>query len=141
MTVMDIDELSENFELLDNWEDKYRYLIDLGEKLPPFAEQYRTEEWKVSGCQSQVWLVPSVAEKDGESRLTFTGDSDAAIVRGLIAVVLMLFSGKSREEILSLDVPAVFARLGLSDHLSPSRRNGLGAMVEKIRYYASKGYA
>jgi len=138
---MDIDELSENFELLDNWEDKYRYLIDLGEKLPPFAEQYRTEEWKVSGCQSQVWLVPSVAEKDGESRLTFTGDSDAAIVRGLIAVVLMLFSGKSREEILSLDVPAVFARLGLSDHLSPSRRNGLGAMVEKIRYYASKGYA
>lgn len=138
---MDIDELSENFELLDNWEDKYRYLIDLGEKLPPFAEQYRTEEWKVSGCQSQVWLVPSVAEKDGESRLTFTGDSDAAIVRGLIAVVLMLFSGKSREEILSLDVPAVFAQLGLSDHLSPSRRNGLGAMVEKIRYYASKGYA
>lgn len=138
---MDIDELSENFELLDNWEDKYRYLIDLGEKLPPFAEQHRTEEWKVSGCQSQVWLVPSVAEKDGESRLTFAGDSDAAIVRGLIAVVLMLFSGKSREEILSLDVPAVFARLGLSDHLSPSRRNGLGAMVEKIRFYASKGYA
>lgn len=138
---MDIDELSENFELLDNWEDKYRYLIDLGEKLPPFAEQYRTEEWKVSGCQSQVWLVPAVVKTDGENRLTFAGDSDAAIVRGLIAVVLMLFSGKSREEILSLDVPAVFARLGLSDHLSPSRRNGLGAMVEKIRYYASKGYA
>ena len=101
---MDIDELSENFELLDDWEDKYRYLIDLGEKLPHFA-----------------------------------GDSDAAIVRGLIAVVLTVFDGKTREEILSLDVAAVFARLGLADHLSPSRRNGLGAMVEKIRFYASEG--
>ena len=130
---MDIDELSENFELLDDWEDKYRYLIDLGEKLPPFAEECRTDEWKVSGCQSQVW-------REGNNvRLHFVGDSDAAIVRGLIAVVLTVFDGKTREEILSLDVAAVFARLGLADHLSPSRRNGLGAMVEKIRFYASEG--
>ena len=83
---MDIDELSENFELLDDWEDKYRYLIDLGEKLPPFAEECRTDEWKVSGCQSQVWLVPSFVREGNDVRLHFAGDSDAAIVRGLIAV-------------------------------------------------------
>ena len=106
---MDIDELSENFELLDDWEDKYRYLIDLGEKLPPFAEECRTDEWKVSGCQSQVWLVPSFVREGNNVRLHFAGDSDAAIVRGLIAVVLTVFDGKTREEILSLDVAAVFA--------------------------------
>lgn len=100
---MDIDELSENFELLDDWEDKYRYLIDLGEKLPPFAEECRTDEWKVSGCQSQVWLVPSFVREGNNVRLHFVGDSDAAIVRGLIAVVLTVFDGKTREEILSLD--------------------------------------
>jgi Fe-S metabolism associated sufE len=136
---MDIDELSENFELLEDWEDKYRYLIDLGEKLPPFEEEFRTDEWKISGCQSQVWLVPFFTLERNALRLDFAGDSDAAIVRGLIAVVLTVFNGKTREEILSLDVAAVFARLGLADHLSPSRRNGLGAMVEKIRFYASEG--
>ncbi len=136
---MDIDELSENFELLDDWEDKYRYLIDLGEKLPPFPDEYRTDEWKVSGCQSQVWLKPSFASAEGNGRLQFVGDSDAAIVRGLIAVVLVVFGDKTREDILTLDVSAVFSRMGLADHLSPSRRNGLGAMVEKIRFYALKG--
>ena len=105
---MDIDELSENFELLDDWEDKYRYLIDLGEKLPPFAEECRTDEWKVSGCQSQVWLVPSFVREGNNVRLHFAGDSDAAIVRGLIAVVLTVFDGKTREEILSLDVAAAW---------------------------------
>lgn len=136
---MDIDELSENFELLEDWEDKYRYLIDLGEKLPLFEEEFRTDEWKVSGCQSQVWLVPSFAREGDAVRLRFAGDSDAAIVRGLIAVVLTIFDGKTADEILALDVAAVFARLGLADHLSPSRRNGLSAIVEKIRFYASKG--
>ena len=95
---MDIDELSENFELLDDWEDKYRYLIDLGEKLPPFAEECRTDEWKVSGCQSQVWLVPEY--KDG--RIHFRGDSDAVIVRGLIAIVLIVYNDKSPSEIKTL---------------------------------------
>ncbi len=136
---MDINELSENFELLDNWEDKYRYLIDLGEKLPPFDEKYRTEEWKISGCQSQVWLVPAFSGNGVDACINFSGDSDAAIVRGLIAVVLTVFDGKSRQEILSLDVAALFARLGLEEHLSPSRRNGLGAMVDKIRFYAAQG--
>ncbi len=130
---MDINELIENFELLDDWEDKYRYIIDLGAGLPPLEDRFRTEEWKVRGCQSQVWLVPE--KKDG--RLFFKGDSDAAIVKGIISVVLTIFSGKTPEEILQVDVDSLFGRLGLEEHLSPSRRNGLGAMTEKIRYYAS----
>lgn len=130
---MDINELIENFELLDDWEDKYRYIIDLGAGLPPLEDRFRTEEWKVRGCQSQVWLVPE--KKDG--RLFFKGDSDAAIVKGIISIVLTIFSGKTPEEILQVDVDSLFGRLGLQEHLSPSRRNGLGAMTEKIRYYAS----
>lgn len=130
---MDINELIENFELLDDWEDKYRYIIDLGAGLPPLEDRFRTEEWKVRGCQSQVWLVPE--KKDG--RLFFKGDSDAAIVKGIISVVLTIFSGKTPEEILQVDIDSLFGRLGLQEHLSPSRRNGLGAMTEKIRYYAS----
>lgn len=130
---MDINELIENFELLDDWENKYRYIIDLGAGLPPLEDRFRTEEWKVRGCQSQVWLVPE--KKDG--RLFFKGDSDAAIVKGIISVVLTIFSGKTPEEILQVDVDSLFGRLGLEEHLSPSRRNGLGAMTEKIRYYAS----
>ena len=85
---MSIDELIENFEFLDSWEDKYRYIIELGEKLPPLDDKFKTDEWKVRGCQSQVWLVPSV--KDGV--ISFAGDSDAAIVKGLIAVVLMIYN-------------------------------------------------
>jgi len=136
--VMDIAELIDNFELLDDWEDKYRYLIDLGSKLPPFDEACRSEEWKVSGCQSQVWLVPVFDHGEAETRLRFQGDSDAAIVKGLIAVVLTLFNGKTCQEILHFDVAGTFARLGLQEHLSPSRRNGLHSMVEKIRLYAAK---
>lgn len=133
---MNIEELSENFELLDDWEDKYRYLIDLGEKLPPLSDEYKNDNWIVSGCQSQVWLVPSF---DAKGKITFAGDSDAAIVRGLIAVVLTIFNGKTKDEIEAVDVPSIFARLGLEEHLSPSRRNGLNAMIEKIRLYATKG--
>ena len=132
---MDIDELSENFELLDDWEDKYRYLIDLGEKLPPFAEECRTDEWKVSGCQSQVWLVPKY--KDG--RIHFRGDSDAVIVRGLIAIVLIVYNDKSPSEIKNIAIEDIFAKLGLQDNLSPSRRNGLMSMVNKIKFYAEQG--
>lgn len=130
---MDIDELIENFELLEDWEDKYRYIIDLGTKLEPLDAAYKTEEWKVRGCQSQVWLVPS---KEG-GRLHFNGDSDAMIVKGLIAIVMMIYSDKSPAEIKSIAVEDIFAKLGLSEHLSPSRRNGLIAMTEKIKYYAN----
>lgn len=130
---MDINELTENFDLLDDWEDKYRYIIDLGGKLPPLEDKFHTEEWKVRGCQSQVWLVPE--KKD--DKLFFKGDSDAAIVKGIISIVLTIFSGKTSEEIKALDIEALFKQLGLQEHLSPSRRNGLSAMTEKIRYYAA----
>ncbi len=135
---MDINELSENFELLDDWEDKYRYLIDLGEKLPPLEEKYKTDDWKVSGCQSQVWLVPEFSETAGERLLSFRGDSDAAIVRGLIAVVLTMFNRQTAARIRDFDAFAALSRLGLQEHLSPSRRNGLTAMIEKIRLYAAE---
>lgn len=129
---MDIEELIDNFEILDDWEDKYRYIIDLGSKLAPLPDSFKTEEWKVRGCQSQVWLVPE--KKDGH--LFFIGESDAAIVKGLIAIVLMIFSGRTVAEIKALDIDAIFRRLGLEEHLSPSRRNGLISMAAKIKYYA-----
>lgn len=130
---MDIEELAENFELLDDWEDKYRYIIDLGEKLPPLPAEFHTDEWKVQGCQSQVWLVP---EKQGD-KLLFKGDSDAIIVKGIIAIVLMIFSGHTAQEIKAINIEEIFNRLNLREHLSPSRRNGLAAMTEKILHYAN----
>ncbi|MGN0913616.1 MAG: SufE family protein [Alphaproteobacteria bacterium] len=129
---MNIEELTENFELLEDWEDKYRYIIDLGEKLPPLDEKFKTEKWKVRGCTSQVWLVPEI--KNGI--ISFKGDSDAAIVKGIISIVLMIFSNKSAQAIKEIAVENIFAKLGLEEHLSPSRRNGLVSMVEKIRFYA-----
>lgn len=132
---MPIDELIENFELLDDWEDKYRYLIDLGAKLPPLEEKFKTDEWKVVGCQSQVWLVPDLSDREN---VAFRGDSDAAIVKGLIFVVLSIFNHRSEKELKEVAVEDIFAKMGLEEHLSPSRRNGLNAMVEKIRFYAQK---
>lgn len=134
---MNITELIENFDLLEDWEDKYRYIIDLGEKLPPLSAKFKTQDWKISGCQSQVWLVPEVKEVAGIKYIDFQGDSDAAIVRGIIAIVLSIFAHKSAQEIKEIAVDDIFVKLGLSEHLSPSRRNGLAAMTDKIRYYAS----
>lgn len=131
---MTIEELIENFEFLDSWEDKYRYIIELGEKLTPLTLELHTDEWKVKGCQSQVWLVP---EKHASGNLSFTGDSDAMIVKGLIAIVLMIYNNKSAAEIKSIMINDIFSQLGLQEHLTPSRRNGLEAMVEKIKYYAN----
>lgn len=130
---MPIEELIENFEILDDWEDKYRYLIDLGEKLPPLEENCKTDAWKVVGCQSQVWLVPDFYD---DGTISFRGDSDAMIVRGLIFVVLSIFNHKSKKEIKEIEVNNIFVKMGLEEHLSPSRRNGLSAMVEKIKFYA-----
>ena len=134
---MDIDELVDNFALLVDWEDKYRYIIDLGSKLPPLDEKYKTDDWKVRGCQSQVWLVPEVREINGEKILDFKGDSDAAIVKGIVAIILSIYSNKSAQMIKSVAVGDIFAKLGLEEHLSPSRRNGLASMNEKIKYYAN----
>lgn len=130
---MTIEELIENFEFLDSWEDKYRYIIELGEKLPPLAPEFHSDEWKVKGCQSQVWLVPE--NKCGI--INFQGDSDAMIVKGLIAIVLTIYNGKTAEQINNIDIDAIFTELGLREHLSPSRRNGLESMIEKIRHYGS----
>lgn len=128
-----IDSIIEDFELLDNWDDRYRYLIELGRKLPPFPEDERTEATKVQGCASQVWLVSRQDDAAPDSRLDFLGDSDAHIVRGLIAILLALYSGRPAAEIARTDPAPVFERIGLKDHLTPQRSNGLRAMVERIR--------
>jgi cysteine desulfuration protein SufE len=128
------DEIVDNFSLLDEWEDRYRYVIELGSTLNPLPETERTEVNKVLGCASQVWLITTVSPTTGNGPvLTFTGDSDAHIVRGLIAILFAMFSGKRSDEILKADVPAMFECLGLRDHLTPQRSNGLRSMVERIR--------
>lgn len=127
-----IDNLIENFSFFDDWEEKYQYLIELGERLPPLDEKYKTDEFKVSGCQSQVWLVPIF--KDGN--LSFIADSDAIMVKGIIVVLLAIYANKSVKEIKEIEVEDFFAKLGLGEHLSPSRRNGMMSMVDKIRFYA-----
>lgn len=133
---MDIDELGDTFELLGDWEERYRYLIELGRTLPPMPEAEKDEAHKVRGCMSQVWLAHS--REDGPPlRLAFRGDSDAHIVKGLIALLLGLTSGKTPREILDLDIRAIFTRLGLEEHISMNRRNGFYAMVERIRQMAA----
>jgi cysteine desulfuration protein SufE len=130
-----VDELLEEFSLLDDWEERYRHVIALGRQLPPFPPEARTEANRVSGCVSQVWLAAN--ETPGpERRLTFLADSDAHIVRGLAAILLRIFSDRTPEEIRSADPEAVFKALGLDEHLSPQRANGLRAMTERIRALA-----
>lgn len=133
---MKIEELIENFELLDDWEDRYRYIIDLGSKLTPLDDKFKNDDWKVRGCQSQVWLVPEVKSENGCKYIDFSGDSDAAIVRGIVAIVMMVFAHKTPQEIKQIEVDEIFAKMGLQEHLSPSRRNGLVSMTQKIRFYA-----
>ncbi len=123
------EELIENFSFLEDWEDKYRYLIELGEKLPPMPDTEKTPENKVDGCMSQVWISYVVQE----GKFYFNMDSDAHIVRGLEAVLYTLVNGKTAEEIKIVDIEAVFNDLGLSEHLSPTRRNGFAGMVARIK--------
>ncbi|WP_417483012.1 SufE family protein [Maricaulis sp.] len=126
----EVEDLVEEFDLLDDWEQRYRYLIDMGKALPALPEAERTEESRVKGCVSQVWLIVEPGENDC---LEFRADSDAHIVRGLAALLLRLYSGRSREEILSVDAREVLGRIGLSEHLSPQRSNGLNSMIGRIR--------
>ncbi len=131
---MSIDEILDNFALLDEWDDRYRYIIELGRGLAPLPEEARTDANKVRGCASQVWLRTDVSPDGGDGPvLTFAGDSDAHIVRGLIAILFALYSGKSARQIAGLDPFATFDRLGLREHLTPQRSNGLRSMVERIR--------
>lgn len=134
----DFDEIQETFALLDEWEDRYRYVIELGRALPELPESARTPATKVDGCASQVWLSPRVdTGSDGETRLYFDGDSDAHIVRGLIAVLRAMLSGRTLQEIQSADPLARFAEIGLEGALSAQRANGLRAMVERIARLAA----
>jgi cysteine desulfuration protein SufE len=128
-----IDDIVANFELLDDWEDRYRYLIELGRDMPPLPEGARTDANKVQGCASQVWLDSSLESGGGEPVLRLEGDSDAHIVRGLVALIVALYSGRRAADAIALDAPALFSRLGLSEHLTPQRSNGVRAMVERIR--------
>src|SRR5579875_2180252 len=126
----DLEDLAAEFDLLGDWEERYRHIIDLGRSLEPLGDAERSDSNKVRGCASQVWLV---AERRGDGRLHFRGDSDAHIVRGLIAVVLRLFSDRAPEAILASDPLAAFERLGLKGALSSQRANGLAAMMARIR--------
>jgi cysteine desulfuration protein SufE len=131
---MTIDDIKDNFALLDEWDDRYRYVIELGRTLAPMAAEDHSAENKVNGCASQVWLARSVIrDASGAELLHYVGDSDAHIVRGLIAILLVLYSDKPPAKILETDALAVFAQLGLGEHLTPQRSNGFRAMVERIR--------
>lgn len=132
---MQIEELIENFGVLDDWEDRYKYLIDLGRALEPLHDTERTPETKVRGCASQVWLVTD--RRTPEGPMHFRGDSDAHIVRGLIAVLLAIYSGHTPQEIQAIDERKFFAELGLNDHLTPQRSNGLASMVARIKAEAA----
>jgi cysteine desulfuration protein SufE len=131
---MTTDEIIENFALLDEWDDRYRYVIELGRSLAPLSERDRRDANKVQGCASQVWLATTVQPNgQGGPVLSFVGDSDAHIVRGLIAILFAIYSGKHAREILATDAVALFERLGLREHLTPQRSNGFRSMVERIK--------
>ena len=137
-----IDEIVENFTLLDQWDDRYRYVIELGRTLPPLPESAHNEANKVRGCASQVWLLTHVKpDGAGGPTLTFDGDSDAHIVRGLIAIVIALYSGKRAKEILETDALDLFDRIGMREGLTPQCSNGLRSMVERIRAEAKAALA
>ncbi|MEM1161349.1 MAG: SufE family protein [Pseudomonadota bacterium] len=133
----EFEEIVESFELFDDWEDRYRYVIDLGKEMPALPDDRRTEAAKVNGCASQVWLVPDLKPGANGGVLTFRGDSDAMIVRGLIAVLIALISGQSVEHVRGMDIRAELARLGLDQALSAQRSNGLRAMVSRIEDIAA----
>lgn len=131
MTDTTIDSIRQDFEFLDDWEERYRYIIDLGAALEPYPDALRDDAHKVRGCVSQVWLAVDRNE-DPDPVLHFAGDSDAHIVRGLVAIVLALYSGRRASEIVATDAETVFQQFGLDEHLTPQRSNGLRAMVKRI---------
>jgi len=137
-----IEEIVENFGLLEEWDDRYRYVIELGRTLTPLPDEAHVDANKVQGCASQVWLLTDVKPNGASGPiLTFQGDSDAHIVRGLIAILFALYSGKSARDILAIDSLALFDRIGLRENLTPQRSNGLRSMVERIRAEAKVALA
>ncbi|MDE2385189.1 MAG: SufE family protein [Alphaproteobacteria bacterium] len=136
-----LDELISDFELIDEWEDRYRHVIELGRALPHMDEALKTAATKVSGCASQVWIHSTVTPGPKGKTLALVGDSDALIVKGLIAVVFMMFEGLGLAEIASYDAEAQFARLGLREHLTPQRSNGVASMIKRIKADAAAAQA
>jgi cysteine desulfuration protein SufE len=137
-----IDDIRENFELLEDWDDRYRYVIELGRTLEPMPDAEHSAANKVQGCASQVWLSKRTERSEaGEALLKYRGDSDAHIVRGLIAILLTLYSGHTPRQILATDAIATFNEFGFREHLTPQRSNGLRAMVERIRADAQEALA
>ena len=134
---MQIEQLIENFEMLGPWDERYRYIIDLGKKLPPMPDADKTEATKVRGCMSQVWLTAE-ADPGPPPRLQLQGDSDAFIVKGLIALLFMIVRDRTPQEIVDLDIGDVFSRLGLENQITANRRNGFYAMVERIKTLATE---
>lgn len=128
-----ISDITSDFAVLDDWEDRYRYLIELGRALPPLPEHLRTDANKVRGCASQVWLATSSKAANGKPILHFEADSDAHIVRGLVAILLAIYDEHSADEILAIEPDPIFAKLGLKEHLTPQRSNGLASMVARVR--------
>ena len=135
------EDIVDTFAFLDDWEDRYRHLIEMGREMEPLSDGERVPATKVEGCASQVWLVPEVEGAGPDARMSFRGDSDAMIVKGLIAVLRALYSGLTLREVGAVDAPAELGRLGLDDHLSSQRSNGLRAMVERVRGLARAGAA
>jgi cysteine desulfuration protein SufE len=131
---MDFAELESNLLFFEDWADRYQYIIGLGAKLPPLDDQYRTDTYKVEGCLSQVWLHTEITD---DRRLVFNADSDSAIVKGLFAILRILFSGQTADEILAIDLDQAFAQIGLEQHLSPNRRSGFFSMIEEMRRAAA----
>lgn len=123
------DDLTDYFNMLPGWEEKFRYIIDLGQKLPPFPDTYRNDEHRIFGCQSLVWLKADVTD----NRLVFVADADAAIVRGLIAILMVAYNNKTLDEILHFEIDSWLETLGLRSHLTPTRSNGLEAMVKRLK--------
>lgn len=134
---LSIDDVIETFSLFDDWEDKYRYVIELGRMLPEFPAEAKTDENKVRGCTSQVWILPRLTD-DNPPKFYFDGDSDAHIVKGLVAITMLIYSGKTPSEAMEVDARAILDQIGLAEHLSPSRSNGLFSMIARIREMATE---
>jgi cysteine desulfuration protein SufE len=135
------EDIVETFEFLEDWEDRYRHVIDMGKAMPALEEAFRVPATKVDGCASQVWLVPAIDGTGADATFNFRGESDAMIVRGLIAILVSLYDGLNVGEVLKVDAPGELARLGLNDHLSAQRSNGLSAMIQRIRDLATAAQA
>jgi cysteine desulfuration protein SufE len=131
--MIELKEIIDNFEYLDDWEDRYKYIIELGNSLENFPQEYKNEKTKVSGCVSQVWISSEITTQRQIKKISFKGDSDAHIVKGLITIVLSIYSNKTPQEILSLSGEEILKKLNLDDHLSPQRSNGLFSMLERIK--------